>query len=179
MNLVQCSVWPVTGPEPVRGWPLGVTFPKETGVKNLRWPGVTGPARAAPLRMRQRLFCVPSANDLGWRSLLAWWQIPRMLAFACSPFRGILYSPLARLESGIVATVPSATLALAGCVQRAAEPVTPSQYSTSPDPMPDLWMRASMNQDFHDASVPPCPVPVGTRISSAKTRCERKVTSLC
>lgn len=178
MNLGQCSVWPVLGPEPLRGCPQGVTFPKEPGVKYLSWPGVTGPARAAPSRMRRQLSCVPYVSDLGWLSRLAWWQIPRKLAFACSPFsRGILCSPLPRLMSGTVVTVPSATRALAGCVRRATGPATPSQYSTSPGPMPDLWMRASTSQDFHGASVPHCPALVGTLISSAKTRCERKVIS--
>lgn len=178
MNLGQCSVRPVIGPEPVRDWPWGMLVPKDLGPKNLSLLGVTGPARAAPSRMRRRLSYVPSASDLGWLSLLAWWQILRMLMFACGPFsRGILCSPLPRLKFGTVVTVPFATRALAGCVLFATGPVTTSQYSTPPDLMPDLWMGSSMSQDLHDASVPPCPVPAETLISNAKTRCGRKVTS--
>ena len=82
MNLGQYFVRPVIGPEAVRVWVRESRVCKELGAWNLSFLGVTGPARAAPLRTRLRPCCVPYVSDLGWLSLPAWWWILRIPAFA-------------------------------------------------------------------------------------------------
>lgn len=122
------------------------------------------------------LFSFSSPNSLYFHYeplLLSQWYNSLYL-----PSRVILYSPLPRLKSGTVFTVPSATRALAGCVLCATGPAAPSQYSMPPSPMPALWKRDSQSLGPHDASVLLCPVPVETLRKSVKTRCGRKVSSL-
>lgn len=76
-------VWPVIGPQAVRGWVLESRVPKELGAQNLSFLVGHWACQSCTFENEAAaVLCAICERILGWLSLPAWWWILRIPAFA-------------------------------------------------------------------------------------------------